>query len=728
MKKSSFLLGGALLLVSLFTTSCKEVLGSLDNPVSSYLELKKSSSILEPGQTCTIEASTISTSPITYKSLNPDKATVDAKGVVTAVDDGEATIVVETAANENYVAGVAEFKVYVRTPDLFDPLTLEAKADGNINISFTNYVTIAPKLEEPIIYSINGGEEKSVTASTSFAVKTGDKVQFKSKNKTLARKFLYNDYYYNQYVHILPQVQCAVYGNAMSMVSPDGNWHLNREIKEKFALGYLFYNATNLVNDETRNLTLPATTLTDSCYFYTFRNCYGLTRAPELPAKEIKKGSYRYMFQNCSQLAKVPAMSPTSIDDYGCYYMFSNCDALTEAPAINVETIGERGCYYMFYNCDALTTAPAITAETVGERGCYYMFGGCTALSTAPDIKLTTLGQYGMAYMFRGCTALTTAPAITAEDVDIYGFNEMFWDCTSMTKAGDITIKNAAGEGAFCWMYDYCSALKESPAITADSIGYNAGANMFTGCHALEKANAINVKKIGPNALQYLFANKPELQEAVAVNAEQLDVYACYQMFNSCPKLEKAPATLPATTLADHCYSDMFAGCTKLEKAPALPAQTLAPYCYNYMFGNCTSLTEAPELKAATLVDHCYCAMFMSCVKLNKLTCLATTMADYGISWMLSNAGTDESVTTRTFTRSTANNEWINSDSNFTNVWYVPTGWTIDPAITAASAPAHRASSAYIAAPSQYVPEKAPISSEKVVKEEDQNPEPELEM
>ena len=702
MKKSSFFLGGALLLASLFTTSCKEVLGSLDNPVSSYLELKKSSSILEPGQTCTIEASTISTSPITYKSLNPDKATVDAKGVVTAVDDGEATIVVETAAAENYLAGKAEFKVYVRTPDLFDPLTLEAKADGNIDISFTNYFAGAPELEEPIIYSINGGEEQSVTAYTSFAVKTGDKVQFKSKNKTLARRFKNGDYYYYQYVRILPQVQCAVYGNAMSMVSPDGNWHLNREIKEKFALGYLFNGATNLVNDETRNLTLPATTLTDSCYFYTFRNCYGLTRIPELPAKEIKNSSYRYMFYNC--------------------------DALTEAPAINVETIGERGCYYMFYNCDALTTAPAITAETVGERGCYYMFGHCTALSTAPDIKVTTLGQYGMAYMFRGCYGLTSAPAITAEDVDIYGFYEMFWDCIGITKAGDITIKNAAGERAFNWMYENCTALTESPAITADSIGLRASEYMFSGSPALKKANAINVKKIGPYALQNLFAYKPELQEAVAVNAEQLDVYACYQMFSGCPKLEKAPATLPATTLADHCYSDMFAGCTKLEKAPALPAQTLAPYCYNYMFGNCTSLTEAPELKAATLVDHCYCAMFMSCVKLNKLTCLATTMADYGISWMLSNAGTDESVTTRTFTRSTANNNWFVSDVDFLNAWYVPTGWTIDPAITAASAPAHRASSAYIAAPSQYVPEKAPISSEKVVKEEDQNPEPELEM
>ena len=676
MKKSSFLLGGALLLVSLFTTSCKEIMSNLDQPVSSFLELKKSSSILEPGQTCTIEASTISTSPITYKSLNPDKATVDAKGVVTAVDDGEATIVVETAANENYVAGVAEFMVYVHTPDLFDPLTLEAKADGNINISFTNYFAGAPELEEPIIYSINGGEEQSVTAYTSFAVKTGDKVQFKSKNKTLARRFKNGDYYYTQYVRILPQVQCAVYGNAMSMVSPDGNWHLNREIKEKFALGYLFNGATNLVNDETRDLTLPATTLTDSCYFYTFRNCYGLTRAPELPAKEIKNSSYRYMF----------------------------------------------------YNCDALTTAPAITAETVGDYGCYYMYAYCDALSTAPDIKVTTLGQYGMAYMFRSCYALTTAPAITAEDVDIYGFYEMFWDCIGITKAGDITIKNAAGERAFNWMYENCTALTESPAITADSIGLRASENMFSGSPALKKANAINVKKIGPYALQNLFASKPELEEAVAVNAEQLDVYACYQMFNGCPKLEKAPATLPATTLADHCYSDMFAGCTKLEKAPALPAQTLAPYCYNYMFGGCSELTEAPVLEAATLVDHCYCAMFMSCVKLNKLTCLATTMADYGITWMLYDAGTDESVTTRTFTRSTANNNWFVSGSDWLAAWYVPTGWTIDPAITAASAPAHRASSAYIAAPSQYVPEKAPISSEKVVKEEDLNPEPELEM
>ena len=622
------------MLSALFTTSCKELMSNLDEPVSSYLELKESSKILLPGETTTIVATCINdNAEYSYESSNPQVATVDKSGKVTAVEDGEATITVKVAASADniYKADEKQFMVYVRTPDLFDPLTLEAKADGIIRISFFNYVVGVPELEEPIIYTINNGKEQSVTSDTDIAVKTGDKVQFKSKNKTLARRFKYGDSYYNQYVRILPQVQSAVYGNAMSMISPDGNWHLNKEIKEKFALGYLFYGATNLVNDETRNLTLPATTLTDSCYYYTFFNCSSLTRAPELPAKEVKKGSYRYMFQNCSQLAKVPAMSPTSIDDYGCYYMFV----------------------------------------------------GCTALATAPDIKVTTVGKYGMAYMFRNCYGLTSAPAINAEDVDILGFYEMFWNCTSMTKAGDITIKNAAGERAFNWMYENCTALTESPAITADSIGYYAGANMFAGCQALEKANAINVKKIGPNALRNLFASKPELKEAVAVNAEQLDVYACYQMFNGCPKLEKAPATLPATTLADHCYSDMFAGCTALTKAPALPAKKLASYCYNYMFGGCTSLTEAPELKAETLADNCYNNMFNGCSKLNKVVCLATTNATDALGYWLAGAGTDTSVTKRTLVRAEANTNWTNNDGWMwgTANWYVPTGWDIEPGI-----------------------------------------------
>ena len=92
---------------------------------------------------------------------------------------------------------------------------------------------------------------------------------------------------------------------------------------------------------------------------------------------------------------------------------------------------------------------------------------------------------------------------------------------------------------------------------------------------------------------------------------------------------------LPATTLAEWCYSYMFAGCTSLTTAPALPATTLANYCYNYMFQDCTSLTTAPQLSATTLAVACYNGMFYGCTSLTTAPALpATTLANYCYSWM----------------------------------------------------------------------------------------------
>ena len=90
----------------------------------------------------------------------------------------------------------------------------------------------------------------------------------------------------------------------------------------------------------------------------------------------------------------------------------------------------------------------------------------------------------------------------------------------------------------------------------------------------------------------------------------------CYTgMFDGCTSLTTAPA-LPATTLADNCYQNMFQGCTSLKTAPALPATTLAMSCYAGMFWDCTSLTTAPELPATTLANGCYENMFDSCTSL----------------------------------------------------------------------------------------------------------------
>lgn len=84
---------------------------------------------------------------------------------------------------------------------------------------------------------------------------------------------------------------------------------------------------------------------------------------------------------------------------------------------------------------------------------------------------------------------------------------------------------------------------------------------------------------------------------------------------------------LPATALAESCYSSMFYGCTSLQTAPELPATTLVNNCYDSMFEGCTSLQTAPELPATTLADSCYQYMFRNCSKLNYIKMLATDIS-----------------------------------------------------------------------------------------------------
>ena len=114
-------------------------------------------------------------------------------------------------------------------------------------------------------------------------------------------------------------------------------------------------------------------------------------------------------------------------------------------------------------------------------------------------------------------------------------------------------------------------------------------------------------------------------------------------LFEGCSVLTSAPE-LPATMLADNCYSAMFSGCTSLTSAPTLSATTLADYCYNGMFSGCTSLKSAPTLSATTLAKGCYRGMFYSCTILTSVTMLApkdqiTSKEDCCYSW-LEDAGT----------------------------------------------------------------------------------------
>ena len=114
MKNRSFFVVGVLLLASLFTTSCKEIMSNLDEPVKSYLSLEKDSVLLVSGQTTTINPKSINDNgKYSFESSDKNVATVDEKGVVTAVGAGLATITVKVAADDYYQEGTAPFKVKV---------------------------------------------------------------------------------------------------------------------------------------------------------------------------------------------------------------------------------------------------------------------------------------------------------------------------------------------------------------------------------------------------------------------------------------------------------------------------------------------------------------------------------------------------------------------------------------------------------------------------------------
>ena len=89
--------------------------------------------------------------------------------------------------------------------------------------------------------------------------------------------------------------------------------------------------------------------------------------------------------------------------------------------------------------------------------------------------------------------------------------------------------------------------------------------------------------------------------------------------------------TLPATTLAEYCYSNMLGGCSSLTKAPALPATTLAECCYSDMFRACSSLTQAPTIKTYTQNLTAYeCMLYFGDYGLHALT--ACTWNDLTLS------------------------------------------------------------------------------------------------
>lgn len=180
------------------------------------------------------------------------------------------------------------------------PLTFEITSPGYIN-------WVDPNSDLVIEYSKNGGEWTEVTASTQIPVVSGDTVQFRGDNDSyrVGNSFCY-----------FSNSTCGfkLKGNIMSLVQSTGfasrkDLFVDRTFENFFQNNYGLTDASELL--------LPATGLTEHCYYGMFQGCEQLEKAPELPAETLVVSCYNALFFGCTALNYIKCLA-TDISAEGC--------------------------------------------------------------------------------------------------------------------------------------------------------------------------------------------------------------------------------------------------------------------------------------------------------------------------------------------------------------------------------------------------------------------------
>lgn len=94
----------------------------------------------------------------------------------------------------------------------------------------------------------------------------------------------------------------------------------------------------------------------DYCFCHLFVDQSGLLSAPSMPATTLTEGCYYEMYLGCYNMTSVEGNLPaTTIPRYVYYGMFSDCNSLINAPDMLFETVTlGNNCAYMFSNCSSL--------------------------------------------------------------------------------------------------------------------------------------------------------------------------------------------------------------------------------------------------------------------------------------------------------------------------------------------------------------------------------------
>jgi len=165
-----------------------------------------------------------------------------------------------------------------------------------------------------------------------------------------------------------------------------------------------------------------------------FEGCSNLSKVQDLCVETFTgKNNCASMFMNCTSLTTSPKLPATNLTDQCYFAMFANCSNLSSAPALNAAEVPNKCYQQMFFGCTSLKNAPALPATTVGPYCYQQMFWGCTGMESGPEsLPATKLSEFCYQNMFRKCTSLTKAPKLMAEDMAQDCCAYMFKECSKL--------------------------------------------------------------------------------------------------------------------------------------------------------------------------------------------------------------------------------------------------------------------------------------------------------
>lgn len=393
-----------------------------------------------------------------------------------------------SSSQANFVAG----QTYSRNVNFFDdlstPITFEAKSAG-VTITFTP--ADDNNMPMPIEYSTDGVSWFTYIEPITLA-DVGDKVMFKGENATYSICEYDDDHDLHIYSsNFSCSGDCFIYGNIMSLVGEYGHISYDMTSENKAAFRSLFRDNPNLYNHPTKNVILPALTLSDYCYSKMFFSCANLTRTPEMWGSYLANYCYEDMFAFCTSLTTPPNLPAQWLSE-GCYdNMFCHCTNLTTTPELSSIELAEN-CYRgMFAECTNLTRAPELPASTLA-KACYHgMFSGCTNLTTPPILHATRMYAECYQSMFYNCTSLTTAPDLPATALAEACYQYMFNGCTNLVQAPELPATTLS-HNCYAFMFERCSSLTTAPDLPATTVTDWCYNGMFRGC-----TSRVNGQKVG---------------------------------------------------------------------------------------------------------------------------------------------------------------------------------------------------------------------------------------